>query len=174
MPLSDNLIIEDAQVIFRNFAGREQTFNSEGDRNFCVVLEPKLAARLKNDGWNVKTLKARDEDEDPKEYIQVSVNYKKGRPPRIVIITSKGRIDLGADEVDMLDYADIKQWDVILNPYSWEVSGNSGIKAYLKSAFVTINEDELELKYADVQDANPTTRRGASSSTVNEEELHAV
>jgi hypothetical protein len=161
----DNLMIENANIMFRNFAGREQAFNSEGDRNFCIFLEPKLAEKLLAQGWNVKQLRAREEDDEPQSYIQVSVNYKKGRPPRVVIITSRGRLDLGADEVEMLDYADLKNVDVILNPYEWEVNGKSGIKAYLKSAFFTINEDEFDLKYADVPDANPTKN---SNSTVLE------
>lgn len=161
-----NVVIEDAQVLFRNFAGREQQFNSAGDRNFCVILDPKQAADLKDQGWNVKELRSREEGEEPKSYLQVSVNYGKGRPPQVVIVTSKGRIDLGADEIPMLDFADVQNWDIILNPYEWEVNGNKGVKAYLKKAFVTLNEDELDLKYADVDDTNPMSRL---SSTANEE-----
>lgn len=167
MPVADNVIIEDARLLFRNFAGREQLpFNSAGDRNFCVLLDPKMADQLRNNGWNVKQLRAREEDDVPQDYIQVTVNYKKGRPPRVVMITSKGRIDLGSDEVEMLDYAEIKNVDIVINPYNWEVGDNKGVKAYLKSAFVTINEDELDLKYADLQDANPTK---TSNSTVSED-----
>lgn len=163
----ENLMIENAQVLFRNFAGREQQFNSAGDRNFCVILDPKLAEQLKKDGWNVKELRALEEGEEPKKYLQVSVNYGKGRPPQVVIVTRRGRIDLGSDEVEMLDYADAKNWDIILNPYSWEVNGNKGVKAYLKKAFVTINEDDLDLKYSDIPDAQTPTM--ASSSIASDE-----
>lgn len=160
-----DLLIENAHIMFRNFGGRVQQFNSEGDRNFCVFLEPEQAANLKEEGWNIKYLRPKDDGDEPQAYMQVSVNYDKGRPPRVVIITSKGRLDLGAGEVEMLDYAEIKSADVIINPYEWDVNGNKGIKAYLKEAFVTLNESELELKYSDVQDANPTR----SSSTVSED-----
>lgn len=162
MPLADNLMIENAQVLFRNFAGMEKPFNSEGDRNFCVILDPDQAEDLKAKGWNVKQLRALEEGDEPKPYIQVSVNYKKGRPPRVILITASGRVDLGADEVKMLDYADVKNWDIVLNPYSWEVGDNSGIKAYLKNAYVTLNQDEFDLKYADIPDANPTKTTGLS------------
>lgn len=155
MAKPENVLIEDARIIFRNFAGREQQFNSAGDRNFCVLLEPDLASRMEQEGWNVKRLRAREEGDEPQPYLQVTVNYAKGRPPRCVMITSRGRVDLGADEVEIFDWADIKKVDLILNPYSWEVSGKKGIKAYLKSIFVTLNEDELELKYSDVQEASP-------------------
>lgn len=167
MATADNLIVEDATIMFRNFAGREQQFNNEGDRNFCLFLDPKLADKLRKEGWNVKELRPREEGDEPQAYIQVAVNYKKGRPPRVVLISSQGRVDLGADEVEILDYADIKQIDVILNPYSWEVSGNKGIKAYLKSAFVTINEDELELKYAGIE-ADPTKMHSPNSTAIED------
>lgn len=146
----DSFVIEDARLMFRNFAGREREFNSAGDRNFCILLEPHMAEQLRHDGWNVKELKVKEEGETPQAYIQVTVNYSKGRPPRCVLISSRGRNDLGADEVEILDVVDIARADVSLNPYHWEVRDNKGVKAYLKSIYVTAQEDELDIKYAQV------------------------
>lgn len=143
------LIMEDARIVFRNFAGKEGMYNREGDRNFCVLLEDDLAADMLQDGWNVKRLKPRDGEENGTAYIQVSVGFK-GRPPRMVMITSRGRIDLGEDECVLFDWADIKRVDLIIRPYNWNVNERTGVKAYLKSLFVIIEEDYLELKYADV------------------------
>lgn len=174
MPANGDEFFEDANVVFRNFAGRAGDFNSEGDRNFCIVLTPERAEDLRAKGWNVKTLRARDEGDDPNPYIQVSVNFNKGRPPKVVLINSQGRVHLGADEVSMLDIADVAHWDLVINPYAWEIKRgddvNRGIKAYLKQAFVTLNENAFELKYADLPDLNPTT----SNSTVSEEVDAAV
>lgn len=154
MPNTENTItFNDARIMFRNFAGKEGMYNREGDRNFCVMLEEALAKDLDADGWNVKALKSREEGDPDRPYLQVSVNFK-GRPPRVVMITSRGRVDLGENEVEVLDWADIRQVDLIVRPYEWSVNDKSGIKAYLKSIFVTIEEDELELKYADVPDAS--------------------
>lgn len=166
MPVRDEtLLIEDADIMFRNFAGREQTFNSEGDRNFCVMLDsrPDLVERLTKDGWNVKYLKPREEGDEPRPYLQVKVSYGKGRPPRCVMITSRQRTDLGADEVAILDVVDIKKVDLIIRPYSWEVNGKQGVKAYLKTIMVTLNEDELERKYADILDMTEEARNNDAS-----------
>lgn len=145
------------RLLFRNFAGKEGQYNREGDRNFCVLLPPDLAAAMLNDGWNIKSLRSRSEDEPPQAYIQVAVSYK-GRPPRVVIITTrrgeKVRTELFENEVEILDWVDIRSVDLIIRPYHWSVSGKTGVKAYLKSLFITIEEDPLELKYNDLPEAN--------------------
>jgi hypothetical protein len=48
----------------------------------------------------------------------------------------------------MLDWADIKSSDLICRAYEWDVNGKTGIKAYLQSLFVTIEEDYLDRKYS--------------------------
>ena len=151
MPIENTLLIEDARLIFRNFAGKEGKYNREGDRNFCVLLDEQHASELDADGWNIKALRAREEGDPEQPYLQVSVGFK-GRPPKIVMITSKGRTTLSEEEIELLDWVDIKKVDLIVRPFNWEVSGKTGVKAYLKSFFVTIEEDELELKYADLEE----------------------
>jgi hypothetical protein len=154
MAYNDNIVmLEDVRLLFRNFAGNEGPYNMEGDRTFSVLLNEQIAKELERDGFNVKTLKPREEG-DPIEYhLPVSLKYRarggrKMRPPRVVMITSSGRTVLGEDEVELLDFADIIMCDVVIRPFEWSLNGKSGIKAYLQSMFVTINEDPLERKYA--------------------------
>lgn len=148
----NTVLMEGVRIIFRNFAGKEGQYNREGDRNFGVILPDDVAEAMLRDGWNVKYLKPREEDDDEVEtpWLSVSVNYEKGRPPMIFVLTSRGRTALDADTVEMLDWAEITNVDLIVRPYSWEVSGNTGIKAYLQSMYVTIEEDELQRKYAEM------------------------
>lgn len=155
MPPNDNTVLmEGVRIIFRNFAGKEGQYNREGDRNFAVLLDEKIAQDMAEDGWNVKMLQPRSEDEgeEPQAYLPVSVNFK-GRPPRIVLITSRGRSNLGEDQIEMLDWADILNVDLIVRPYEWTVNQKTGIKAYLQSIYVTIEEDALELKYSELDPA---------------------
>ena len=152
MPSDNTVLMEGVRIVFRNFAGKEGQYNREGDRNFAVLVDDTIAHQMAEDDWNVKWLKPREdaeEDETPQAYLQVSVNYK-GRPPRIVIITSRGRTNLDEDSCEMLDWADIHNVDLIVRPYLWNVNGKTGVKAYLQSIYVTIDEDELEKKYAEL------------------------
>lgn len=151
MSEAKTFMVEGAQLLFRNFSGKESQYNRAGDRNFAVVLDPDSAQRMLADGWNVKFLDARDEGDAPQAYIQVSVGYKT-KPPRVVMISSTGRTILDEGEVDLLDWVEIENADLIARAYTWEVNGKTGIKAYLQSLYITIREDALERKYSQFND----------------------
>jgi hypothetical protein len=159
MPANDNVVMENVRLVFRNFTGREGQFNAEGQRSFGVILPDDVAERMAADGWNVKTLKPREEDEDETEtpWLPVKLGYGKGRPPVIVLITDRGRTNLDESKVDMLDWVDIRQddqgrsmVDLIVRPYHYNVRGDTGIAAYLQSLYITIDEDPLAAKYGDL------------------------
>lgn len=149
----NTVTIEGAKLIWRNFKGAEDKFNRKGDRNFSVLLPTEVAKEMEVDGWNIKWLDPREEGDDPQAVIRVKVNYNGPRPPKIVMITSRGRTPLGPDEVEVVDYANIANADMILSPYNYEVNGKKGVACYLQTLFIEINEDELELKYAGTPDA---------------------
>ena len=140
-------MVEDAPIIFRNFAGKEGQYNREGDRNFAVILPEDVAKQMLEDGWNVRYLEAREEGDSDTPYISVAVNFN-NRPPRVVLLTTTTRTQLDENSVDVLDWADIKTADLIARGYDWSVNGKTGTKAYLQSLFVTIEEDALEQKYS--------------------------
>ena len=149
--MKDNLLaIEDAHIIFRNFSGEQTKFNHEGDRNFCVIIDdPAMAERLKADGWNVKPPKERQDGTMTDAYLPVAVSFKY-TPPQIVVVTRKNKKVWGEDDVANLDRADIRSVDLTLNPYRWNVQGDTGLKAYLKTMYVVLNEDEFAAKYESI------------------------
>lgn len=154
-----NLVkFENVKICFRNFSGAEGRFNPKGRRNFCVLLDSDTAEKMKADGWNIKYLNPREEGDEPQAYLQVSVKYrgKDGavtRPPKVYLLTGKGKTLLNEDNVNILDWAELEYVDLIIRPYSWEVGGKTGVKAMLKTMMAKIVEDELESKYSNVPDS---------------------
>ena len=146
-----NISVENARIIFRNFAGKESKFNAKGKRNFCLVLDNDVAEDLKDIGWNIKYLSPRDPDDAPQAYLQVAVAFD-NFPPKIWLITGGKKTELTEDTVSALDYAEIENVDVIVRPYVWEVNGKSGVKAYVKNMYVTIAENEFEKKYRNLDE----------------------
>lgn len=145
--MANTLIMENAKIRFRNFAGRPDEYTREGDRSFALVIEDEdLANKLREDGWNVKMRLPKEEGAEPWYYLKVKVNFD-GIPPKIVEVTSLNRVALNEDTVGILDTAELKSVDVEVSPYHWEIGGRSGITAYLKTMYATIEEDPFAAKY---------------------------
>lgn len=146
----DNICIEGARLMFKNFSGRETQYNRAGDRNVCVVIpDPEQAQRLSDDGWNIRILPPREEGDDTLYYLPVSISFK-NFPPEVWFITRKKKTKADEEMVGTLDYAELRNVDLIIRPYCWEVGTKSGVKAYLKKGYFTIEEDEFASKYEDV------------------------
>lgn len=143
----ENITIEGAKILFRNFAGQPTKFNTKGgERSFCTLIDNDIAETLILDGWNIKWLKARDEDEEDQAYLKVKVAYG-NISPNVYLISGRNKTLLNEETICSLDYAEISNVDLIIRPYSWEVNGKEGVTAYVKSMYVTVQEDEFASKY---------------------------
>lgn len=148
-----DLMIEDAKLLFTNFAGSPTRYNSEGGkREFSVALPPNLVEDLEKDGWNVKYRKNADGEYDPERpYLGVKVSYK-FRAPAIWLITGGRKQLMTEDTVGTLDNITIKTADVVIHPSVYEVRGQQGISAYVKELYVVMDDESASFasKYADL------------------------
>ena len=143
-----NLTLENARIFFKDFSAEGRFAN--GKRTFCVEIPEDLVEQLQRDGWNLKSRESRVDPDAVTWFIKVEASYR-ARPPRVICIPSitKNRTYLTEATIASLDYAEILNVDLTINPYPWEVNGKSGVKAYLGTMYVTIQEDPLDAKYTE-------------------------
>ena len=137
------LQIDDARIIYRNFAGAPSKFNREGDRNFAVVIpDEEIANALIKKGWNVKTKPPRDDDDGPFMYLPVKVKFN-DRGPNAYLASGNRLNKLDEDSISCLDDVDILGVDLDIRPYDWQVNGKVGRTAYLQAIKVTQKIDRF-------------------------------
>lgn len=142
----DKITIENAKTCSKNFSGEVTMYNAGGNRKFSVILDEDLALELIDDGWSIKAKPGKEDGDPMRYYLDVTVKYGKF-PPVIKLVTSKGITTLDEDTVSKLDGATITNADLVITPYDWEFNGRHGTKAYLKTGYFTIEEDEFASKY---------------------------
>ena len=143
------LQIDDARIIYRNFAGAGSKYNREGDRNFAVIIpEKEMADALIAEGWNVKIKPPRDEDEDPFMFLPIKVKFN-DRGPNAYLQTGTRMNRLDEEGIACLDDVDIISVDMDVRPYDWEVNGKAGRTAYLQSIKGVQEVDRFAARYAE-------------------------
>ena len=146
------LQIDEARIIYRNFTGRGDKYNREGDRNFAVIIPDEATAEaLQAEGWNVRIKPPREEGDTPFMYLPVKVKFN-DRGPNAYLVTGKKMNRLDEDSIRCLDDVDILSVDLDLRPYDWEVNGKVGRTAYLQSIKVTQQIDRFAERYQDEED----------------------
>ena len=143
------LQIDEARIIFRNFAGVGSKFNREGDRNFAVIIPSEdIANRMREEGWNVKIKAPREEGDTPFMYLPVKVKFNE-RGPQIYLKTGASVNKLDENTISCLDKLDILSVDMDIRPYDWEMSdGKTGRSAYLQSMQVIQEIDRFAARSA--------------------------
>ena len=154
---NNNLQIDEARIIFRNFSGTPSKFNRKGERNFAVVIpNEEIANLLINDeneygkGWNVHIKAPNEEGGDPFMYLPVKVSFN-ARGPKVYLRSGRARRLLSEDTIGLLDQIDIEHVDLDIRPYDGDGEGLSGPfrSAYLSAMEVFQNMDRFEARYAE-------------------------
>lgn len=139
----DILQIDDARIIYRNFAGRGDKCNREGDRNFAVVIpDEETANELTNLDWNVKIKPPREDGDTPFMFLPVKVKFN-GRGPNVYLQTGRNKNRLDEESIGLLDDIDIVCVNLDIRPYDWDVNGRAGRTAYLQNIEVIQDVDRF-------------------------------
>ena len=148
----ENIYFENAEIIFKNFSGRPTKYQrQEGFRTFSVVVDdPDMAQHLSEDGWNIRILRPRNEDDTPRHILDVSINFNFWKKPEIYMICDGHKTKLDEEDLNILDGADIITSDIVVRPRLWDDGGTTRIKAYLQELYVTIRQSRFAAKYADM------------------------
>ena len=146
----NNINIEGATIIWKNFSGERDKFNP-GKRGFSVVIDDAVMAdELKQEGWNVKERPLQEGADPSEQEWTLPVKLNMNRYTQVWLIVGNHKTLLNEDTVAQLDVVDIVNCDISIRPYEWEMSGRTGITAYVDSMYVTIRENKFAEKYADL------------------------
>lgn len=147
--------IDNARIIFKNFEGRGDKFNREGDRNFSLLIEdPDTADAMAKKGWNVKIKEGRDEDEGPFMRLPIKVKFT-DYGPRVYLNSAGNVTELDEESIACLDNIDIESVDMDIRPYDWDVNGRTGRTAYLQSMEVVQRIDRFAARHNNKDDDAP-------------------
>ena len=146
----NNINIDGAMIIWKNFSGERDKFNP-GKRGFSVVIDDTVMAdELRQEGWNVKDRPLQEGADDSEQEWTLPVKLNMNRYTQVWLIVGNHKTLLDEDTVSQLDVVDIVNCDISIRPYEWEMNGRTGITAYVDSMYVTIRENKFAEKYADL------------------------
>lgn len=140
----------------RNFRGMErivngQVVNREGERNFCIFLDPEQVdcEQLIADGWNIqKSVNPKDPQAEPSYMLRVKVRYhQEGTDlarlnPKVLECTSNGEMMMDEENIGDLDNAQIIKANVTIHATWSSRASYTGYVAYLSKLVVRVFEDE--------------------------------
>lgn len=150
---------KDAHLRFCNFEGKEGMYNDKGNRNFNIELDKDDADFLTNEGFNVRVLEPKTDNSDPMYLLRVNIGFKDdpedSRNPKIMLKNNHGNQKLNADNVNILDWADIENVKLSFNPYQSPKSDHK--TAWLNMLIAQIHEDPFEEEFYEVPDSATNT-----------------
>lgn len=157
------LILKDMNIPYntdrwtpRNFRGMAiGEYNREGDRNFCVFLDPAQVdvEKLIEEGWNIKKIEnTRDPMAEPTYLLRVKVKFHPEDSdlarlnPKVLVVTSKGEMLLDEGNIGDLDKAQIVKANLTIRGRWSESRTYTGVTAYLSKMVVRVFEDDGSLE----------------------------
>lgn len=149
------LKVESPEIFMVNFAGRVTDNNPKGHRQFAwKIPTPEMAEAMKEEGWAVWYTKESERYGEPAPCITVEMRWHNTKElehlnPKIYRCTRKHPtgVLLTEDLVPDLERDEIQDIVLWINPSHWTVNGKSGIKAYVDSMWVKVEDNDPTDKF---------------------------
>lgn len=144
----ETIVLKDIGVLFRNFSGEARQFNSAGDRNFNAQVTEEQAEMLRKKGFRIRVVQPNKYNDETTYLLKVKVSYRFDAP-NVYVLSDVGKRRLDEDTIGELDHVSIAKCDISIVGSNWVMpSGETGVTAYLRSAYVSLNVDPLDAEYA--------------------------
>ena len=148
-----NLVVRNAVIMqgkningnWSNFAGKPTRVNpSGGKRTFNIVMPEDVAQELISEGWNIKSIPPRSDDqEDVLYFTEIVLNMAKKVEPDVYLCTEwagrKKKTRLHGDDVAQLDDIRFARADVNIYPHVHE----GGVKGHCNQLVVIQAKNDL-------------------------------
>lgn len=134
---------------FKNFSGRVDSYKNTRKRFNVIIDDLDLARKMSEEGWNVKFREGREE-EDVTATLEIKINFNvqyDSMRPIVKLMSGNSQVLLDDETIGMLDYAEIVHLDIRFVGRWYSKDGREGYSTWLRSMYVTIEEDPLEAKY---------------------------
>lgn len=141
------ITVRDCRLIFRpHFGGHADIYNTEGDRNFRILVSEEQAEILSREGFNIKwTKETEDHPSEPTLKVKISYRFSK---PLIKVHNGKKFIEYDESMLDILDGARINNCHVTVS-----LSRTGG--TYLVTGIFYLDVDELAMEFGEESDDLP-------------------
>lgn len=135
-----NFSLEDVEITYKNFSGRATDHTPEGNRTFGIVIRHEdVVNEMFRDGWRLKCIPGSGESHPDVHYLPIHLWYRR-LPPYVTMKNNDGNSYLSESEIYILDELDLMYADIDVVGYHWEVNGNRGVKAVLRTLSVAVDE----------------------------------
>ena len=144
------VLIDNARITWRNFAGRRDDYNRNGEREFHVIVDdPDIAEELMARGCNMRIKQSEDPNEPPRMSFKVKVSYRFGEPA-VYLDNGRNVVSLTESSIGNLDRIDIDRVDLdIYFGKEWTVNGKTARTAYLDKIMVVQSVDRFRTRFAE-------------------------
>lgn len=147
-----NLVVRNAVIMqgrnrngaWSNFSGTPSKLNpTGGKRTFNLVLPEDIAQEFMDEGWRVKSIPPRDDQDDVLYFTEIVLNMDKKIEPDIYLCSEYGgrkrKTRLHGDDVNVLDDIRFARADVNIYPHQHD----KGIKGHCNQLVVIQARNDL-------------------------------